>query len=186
MVRNEGVAMMYNDIRDVAVSSTEDAAAVNPSYSCCTFRGSVVALDIGSGRTLWKSYTVLEEPQPTRKNSAGIQEFGPAGAAISSSPTIDAKRNVLYVATGGAANGIEQSLTDAVVAFDLADGKLHWVKQLARPDAGTAGAGFTSSPVLRTLATGNEVLLAGQKTGNVFVPVSPHAGQNPWDGERRA
>ena len=85
---------------------------------------------------------MLEEPQPTRKNSAGVQEFGPAGAAISSSPTIDAKRDVLYVATGRSTTGIEQSLTDAIVAFDLNDGKLRWVKQLVRPEGGTAGAVF--------------------------------------------
>jgi polyvinyl alcohol dehydrogenase (cytochrome) len=180
MARVVGAPALYNERLYVAVSSTEDAAAANPSYGCCTFRGSVVALDIGSGRTLWKSYTVLEEPQPTRKNSAGIQEFGPAGAAISSSPTIDNKRNVLYVATGGGANGIEQSLTDAVVAFDLADGKLSWVKQLVRPDAGALGAGFSSSPVLRTLATGNQVLLEGQRSGVVYGLDPDHGGNVLW------
>jgi polyvinyl alcohol dehydrogenase (cytochrome) len=180
MARIVGAPTLYNDRLYVAVSSTEDAAAVNPNYNCCTFRGSVVALDIASGRIVWKSYTVLEEPQPTRKSSTGIQEFGPAGAAISSSPTVDVKRNVLYVATGGAAHGIEQSLTDAVVAFDLADGKLRWVKQLARPDAGTAGAGFSSSPVLRTLATGNQVLLEGKKSGVVYGLDPDHGGNILW------
>jgi polyvinyl alcohol dehydrogenase (cytochrome) len=180
MARIVGAPTLYNDRLYVAVASTEDAAAQNPSYSCCTFRGSVVALDIGSGRTVWRSYTVLEEPQPTRKNSAGIQEFGPAGAAITSSPTIDGKRNVLYVATGGSATGVEQSLTDAVVAFDLADGKLRWVKQLVRPDAGTGRAGFWSSPVLRTLAAGNQVLLAGQKSGVVYGLDPDHGGNVLW------
>src|SRR4030088_1302018 len=140
-----GAPTLYNDRLYVAVSSTEETAAANPSYSCCTFRGSVAALDIGSGRTVWKSYTVLEEPQPTRKNSTGIQEFGPAGAAITSSPTIDDKRHVLYVATGGSATGVEQSLTDAIVALDSVDGKLRWVKQLVRQEAGTGLAGFSSS-----------------------------------------
>src|SRR5882672_11680615 len=93
MARIVGAPTLYNERLYVAVSSTEEAAAVNPSYSCCTF---------------------LEEPQPTRKNGAGIQEFGPAGAAISSSPTVDDKRKVLYVTTGGSATGVEQSLTDAV------------------------------------------------------------------------
>jgi polyvinyl alcohol dehydrogenase (cytochrome) len=175
-----GAPTLYNDRLYVAVSSTEESAAANPGYSCCTFRGSVVAIDIAGGRIVWKSYTVLQEPQPTRKNSAGIQEFGPAGAAISSSPTIDPKRNVLYVATSGAANGIEQSLTDAVVAFDVADGKLRWVKQLVPPDAGTAGAGFSSSPVLRTLATGNQVLLQGQKSGVVYGLDPDHGGDILW------
>jgi polyvinyl alcohol dehydrogenase (cytochrome) len=180
MARIVGAPTLYNGRLYVAVSSTEDAAAANPSYSCCTFRGSVAALDIGSGRIVWKSYTVLEEPQPTRKNSAGIQEFGPAGAAITSSPTVDAKRNVLYVATGGSATGVEQSLTDAVVAFDVADGKLRWVKQLVRPDAGPGGAGFSSPPVLRTLATGNQVLFAGQKSGVVYGLDPDHGGEILW------
>jgi len=180
LARIVGAPTLYGDHLYVAVSSTEDGAAANPSYSCCTFRGSVVALDIAGGRTLWKSYTVLEEPQPTRKNSAGIQEFGPAGAAISSAPTIDAKRNVVYVATAGSPTGMEQSLTDAVVAFDLADGKLRWVKQLLRSDAGTAGAGFLASPILRTLATGNQVLLAGQKSGVVYGLDPDHGGDILW------
>src|SRR5580700_3134073 len=180
LARIVGAPTLYGDHLYVAVSSTEDTAAADPSYSCCSFRGSVVALDIAGGRTLWKSYTVLEEPQPTRRNNAGIQEFGPAGAAVSSPPTIDAKRNVVYVGTGSSPTGLEQSLTDAVVAFDLADGKLRWVKQLVRPDAGPAGAGFSSSPVLRTLATGNQVLLAGQKSGIVYGLDPDHGGEILW------
>jgi polyvinyl alcohol dehydrogenase (cytochrome) len=178
-----GAPTLYNDRLYVTVASSEDSAAANPSYSCCTFRGSVAALDIANGRMVWKSYTVLGEPVPTRKNSAGIQEFGPAGAAVSSSPTIDAKRNVLYVATGSSATGIEQSLTDAVAAFALEDGKLRWVKQLSRPDAGTFGSGFTSSPVLRTLATGNQVLLAGQRSGMVYSLDPDRGGETLWQAK---
>jgi polyvinyl alcohol dehydrogenase (cytochrome) len=180
LARIVGAPALYGDRLYVTVSSTEDSAAASPGYGCCTFRGSVVALDIAGGRTLWKSYTVLEEPQPTRKNSAGIQEFGPAGAAVSSAPTIDAKRGVLYVATGSSPTGLEQSLTDAVASFDLADGKLRWVKQLLRPDAGAGGAGFSSSPVLRTLATGNQVLLAGQRSGVVYGLDPDHGGDILW------
>jgi polyvinyl alcohol dehydrogenase (cytochrome) len=171
---------LYNDRLYVAMTSTEDSAAANPGYGCCTFRGSVAALDIAGGRLAWKSYTVLEEPVPTRKNTAGIQEFGPAGAAIASTPTLDTKRNVLYVATGGSPNGIEQSLTDAVVAFDLDNGKLRWVKQLSRSDVGAFGSGFVSPPILRTLTTGNQVLLAGQKSGMVYGLDPDHGGDTLW------
>src|SRR5271163_3482003 len=132
LARIVGAPTLFNDRLYVATASTEDEMAGNPGYGCCTFRGSVAALDIGSGRIVWKSYTVLEEPQPTRKSSAGVQEFAPAGAAIYSSPTIDPKRNVLYVATGASTTSLEQSLTDAVAAFNLSDGKLRWVKQLSR------------------------------------------------------
>jgi len=171
---------LYNDRLYVAMSSTEDSAAANPSYSCCTFRGSVAALDIAGGKLAWKSYTVLEEPVPTRKNTAGIQEFGPAGAAVASTPTLDTKRNVLYVATGSSPSGIEQSLTDAVLALDLETGKLRWVKQLSRSDVGTVGSGFVSPPVLRTLATGNQVLLAGQKSGMVYGLDPDRGGDTLW------
>src|SRR5580658_1981911 len=180
MARIVGAPTLNNDRLYVAVSSTEDAAAADPGYGCCTFRGSVAALDIAGGRMVWKSYTVLEAPAPTRKNGAGVQEFGPAGAGISSSPTLDTQRNVLYVATGGSPTGIEQSLTDAVVAFNLDDGKLRWVKQLSRTDAGTFGSGFSSSPVLRTLATGNQVLLAGQNSGVVYGLDPDHGGDTLW------
>ncbi len=179
LARIVAAPVLFEDHLYVAVASTEDAAAVNPSYSCCTFRGSVASLDIATGKIVWKSYTVLEEPQPTRKNSAGIQEFGPAGAAIYSSPTIDGPRHVLYVATGGSGSGQEQSLTDAVAAFGLADGKLRWVKQLTRPDA-AGGAGFSSSPVLRTLASGNQILFAGQKSGTVYGLDPDHGGEILW------
>lgn len=170
---------LYNDRLYVAVGSNEQSNAADPGYSCCSFRGSVAAVDISSGRLLWKSYTVLEEAQPTSKNSAGVQEFGPAGAAIDSSPTIDPKRGVLYVGTGRSTSGVELSLTDAVVAFDLNDGKLRWVKQLTVKGHG-AVSGFTSPPILRTLASGNEILLAGQNSGTVYALDPDHGGDILW------
>jgi polyvinyl alcohol dehydrogenase (cytochrome) len=176
-----GSPTLYNDRLYVAVGSNEDSNTANPNYSCCTFRGSVAALDIASGRVLWKSYTVLEEPQPTHKNSAGVQEWGPAGAAIASSPTIDAKRGVLYVGTGRSTTGIEQSLTDSIAAFGLNDGKLRWVKQLNVPGRPGSSA-FTSSPVLRTLASGNEVILAAQHSGVVYGLDPDHGGEILWQG----
>ena len=174
-----GAPTLYQERLYVAVGSKEDKNSANPNYSCCTFRGSISSIDIASGRVLWKSYTVLEEPQPTRKNSAGVQEFGPAGAAIASSPTIDPKRGVLYVGTGPSTTGVEQSLTDAVAAFALSDGKLRWVKQLNVMGQPAAGS-FTSPPVLRTLASGNEVILAGQISGVVYGLDPDHGGEILW------
>jgi polyvinyl alcohol dehydrogenase (cytochrome) len=166
----------------VAVGSNEDSSSANPDYSCCTFRGSVAALDIANGHILWKSYTVLEEPQPTHKNSAGVQQFGPAGAAIASPPTLDAKRGVLYVGTGRSTTGLELSLTDAIAAFGLNDGKLRWVKQLM-VQGRTASSGFTSPPILRTLASGNEVILAGQVSGEVYALDPDHGGEILWQSK---
>jgi polyvinyl alcohol dehydrogenase (cytochrome) len=170
---------LYNNRLYVSVASTEEAMAATPGYACCTFRGSVAALDVATGKTLWKSFTVLEEPQPTRKTSTGVQEFAPAGAAVVDAPTIDPKRNVLYVGTLGSTTSVEQSLTDAVVAFDLNDGKLRWVKQLARTGE-MVSSGFSSSPLLRTLASGNQVILAGQRSGVMYSLDPDHGGAILW------
>ena len=61
----------------------------NPSYQCCTFRGSLVALDAASGKQIWKSYTISEPAKPTGKSAAGTPKWGPSGVALWSSPTVD-------------------------------------------------------------------------------------------------
>ena len=50
-------------------------------------------------RKIWRTYTT-PEPKPTKVGSTGVQYYGPSGATIWSSPTIDLKRKLLYVATG--------------------------------------------------------------------------------------
>ena len=79
--------------------SRKDPGAM-PTYECCTFIGSVVALDAADGSQVWKTRTIQEEPRPTVRNSIGTQLWGPSGAAIWSAPTLDPARNRLYVATG--------------------------------------------------------------------------------------
>jgi len=179
LARIVGSPTLYNNRVYVSVASTEEAMAATPGYACCTFRGSVAALDVATGKILWKSFTVLEEPQPTRKSVTGVQEFAPAGAAVVDAPTIDPKRNVLYVGTLGSTTSVEQSLTDAVVAFDLNDGKLRWVKQLARTGE-MVSSGFSASPLLRTLASGNQVILAGQRSGVMYSLDPDHGGEILW------
>ena len=174
-----GSPTLYKERLYVALGSDEDKKSADPSYPCCTFRGSVAALDIASGRLLWKTYTVLEEPRPTHKNSAGVQEFGPAGAAVASPPTIDPKRGVLYVGTGRSTTALELSLTDSIAAFDLNDGKLRWVKQL-RVMGAPASSAFTSPPVLRTLSSGNDIILAAQTSGVVYGLDPDHGGEILW------
>ncbi len=179
LARINGAPTLYNDRLYVSMSSTEDVQAAIPGYACCTFRGSVAALDVASGKVLWKSFTVLEEPAPTRKSAQGVQEFAPAGAAVATAPTIDAKRRLLYVGTGPSMTSVEQSLTDAIAAFDLEDGRLRWVKQLTRTGELPLSS-FLSSPVLRTLSTGNQIILAGQKSGVVYGLDPDHGGEILW------
>ena len=93
--RLTGSPVLHRGRLYVPVSSSEEGAGSLPDYECCKFRGSVVALDAATGRQIWKSYTIPEEPKPFRKNSVGTQLWGPSGGAIWSSPVVDESRNAL-------------------------------------------------------------------------------------------
>jgi polyvinyl alcohol dehydrogenase (cytochrome) len=179
LARIVGAPTLYHDRIYVAVSSSEQTAALDSTYACCTFRGSVVALDLATGHVVWKTFVIPDEPQPVHKTPAGGQETGPAGAAVSAAPTLDPKRNLLYVGTGASLTEINQPLTDAVVALDLTDGQMRWAKQFSRHQLAGA-ADFSSSPILRTLADGKQIILAGQKSGTVYALDPDHGGEVLW------
>jgi polyvinyl alcohol dehydrogenase (cytochrome) len=166
----------------VPVSSLEEAARGARTYECCTFRGKVVAYDAATGQEVWRSFTIDQEPRPTKKNANGVQEWAPAGGAVWNSPTIDAKRGVLYVGTGNSYTAPAPNTTDAVYAFDLKSGLRRWVKQVTPNDAWIGGCNgpnrspdcpeengpdydFGQSPILHDLPDGRSLLLIGQKSG---------------------
>jgi polyvinyl alcohol dehydrogenase (cytochrome) len=175
----------------VPVSSAEEAIAVSDTHECCRFRGEVVALDAASGKPKWRTF-VTDPPQPTRKNSKGVQMYGPAGGAIWSAPTIDAKRGVLYVATGDSYTDTPAPMTDAIVAIDLATGAVRWSRQMTQSDNYIIGCGprggvancptplgpdhdFGASPILKTLPGGKQLIVVGQKSSQVY-GLDPDAG----------
>ena len=110
IARITGSPTLYADRLYVPVSSLEEASGGNPQYECCTFRGSVVALDARTGNVVWKTHA-LGEPRPMGKTAAGVQIFGPSGAAIWNAPTVDAKRRTVYAATGNQYTGPEREQT---------------------------------------------------------------------------
>ena len=75
-----------------------------PHYPCCTFRGSVVALDAATGRQIWKAYTIPEPPHPTGQELARRTTLGPgAGGGVWSAPdhrTHSVTRSMWAPATG--------------------------------------------------------------------------------------
>src|SRR5262249_34488273 len=127
--RVTGAPAFYEGKIYVPVSSIEEALAQSPQYQCCKFRGSVVALDGATGQQIWKAYTVS---RPTISRKTG--KFGPAGAAVWSSPTIDAQRKLIYVATGDSYTDSEIPTSDAVIAFDVATGRMAWSSQVTQKD----------------------------------------------------
>jgi polyvinyl alcohol dehydrogenase (cytochrome) len=176
----------------VPVASGEEGAGGNPKYECCTSRGSVVALDGATGKQVWKTYTIPDTPKPTTKNDAGTQLWGPSGAGVWNSPTIDPRRRALYVGTGNAYSAPAATTTDAIVAMDLDSGKILWSVQGTSNDVWLAAClgntalncgpdqDFGSPPISRTLQDGTSLLIAGQKSGNVWAYDPDKKGSVVW------
>src|SRR5262245_7051971 len=184
--RLTGAPLAYQGSVYIPVASWEESRTTNPEYPCCTFRGSVVALRIKDGSQIWKTYTIAEKPKQTGKN-----EWGPSGAGIWSAPTLDAKRGVLYVSTGDNYSTPATPLSDAVLALELATGKIVWSKQTTPGDVWNTlcstkdncpGPDFDygASVILEKLDNGRDVLLAGQKSGVVYALDPDRKGEILW------
>ena len=179
-----GAPKLYDGRLYVGVrSGGEEMAAGDPKYPCCSFRGSLAALDAATGKLVWKTFTVTDPAKETKKSSAGTELFGPSGAGIWSSPTIDTKRHVVYAGTGNNYSDPPTNTSDAVIAFDLASGSMLWSKQLTEdawniscsqpgkpscPEKPDRDVDVGNSPILRTLPDGKDILVVGQKSGVVF------------------
>ena len=191
-----GAPTLYEGRLYVPVSSREEAAGSSLNYPCCTFRGSIVALDAATGRQIWKTYAIADPPTRSRKNSAGTQLWTGAGAAIWHAPTIDPRNRAVYVATGDGYTEPAARTTDAVMAIHMDTGKVLWSVQDFENDAWLTGCGrqatencpkdlgpdfdFGASPMLLTLPDGRRLLLAGQKSGQVFAHDPDRQGALVW------
>jgi polyvinyl alcohol dehydrogenase (cytochrome) len=195
--RITGSPVLYRDRIYVPVSSFEETAGRDAKYECCKFRGSIVALNAYTGKVLWKSFTVQEEPRPFKKNSSGTQMYGPAGGAIWSAPTLDLKRKLIYVGSGNSYTDAPTTHSDAIIAMDMDTGKIKWANQVTPKDNFLVGcrqpgvgncpeeAGpdydFGSSPILRTLPSGKQVILGGQKSGVIYALDPDDNGKKLWE-----
>jgi polyvinyl alcohol dehydrogenase (cytochrome) len=194
--RITGSPLLVGEGLYVPFSSGEEGAAADPNYPCCTFRGSLVALNSASGQQIWKAYTIAQEPMPTRKSPQGVQYFGPSGAALWSSPTLDRKRHIIYVATGNNYADPPTKTSDAVIALDLESGKRLWSRQFTPDDLWNAGCvaekkdncpdphgddyDFGAPPMLIRLAHRKDILLLAQKSGIVYALDPARRGALLW------
>jgi len=193
-----GTPVLHGSRLYVPVSSLEVVPAANPEYACCTFRGSVVALDVADGRQLWKNYSIPEAPKAVGKNRAGTEILAPSGAPFWNSPAIDAKRNRLYVGSGENYSSPADANSDAIIAFDMQSGEKLWVSQQTEGDAWNTAClseftsddancpaengpdyDFGASPMVLTLASGRDVVVGGQKSGAVMA-IDPESGETLW------
>lgn len=189
-------ATIHDGVVYVGVASQEEAYSASGSYPCCTFRGSIAALDLHTGAIRWHTYTAPE----------GF----PGNAVWGSSPAIDVKRGALYIATGNNYDVPDDVLAcvdaagspdaraaclpadnhfDSILALDMQTGAIRWATRAIDFDAWTVGcipffgdgvncpepAGpdydFGQAPALFTVKAGGkrrDVVGAGQKSGQYW------------------
>ena len=194
-----GTPVVSGDQLFVPLTSGEEPAARQPGYRCCSFRGSLVGLDLATGKTQWKTFVITEPLHDTHKNAAGVMMQGPAGGAIWSAPTADAKRGLVYVATGDSYTDEPTTGADAIVAIEMKTGKIRWSHQVTEKDNFIMGCengaklpncptpvgpdyDFGASPILFTLASGKQIVLSGQKSGIAY-GMDPDTGKLVWKTE---
>jgi polyvinyl alcohol dehydrogenase (cytochrome) len=197
--KSTGSPTLYNGRLYVPAAGVgEEGQGGSSRYGCCTFRGSVSAVDANTGRVVWKSYTISEEPKPRGTSKDGVQLWGPAGAGVWSSPTVDARRRAIYVTTG---NGYAEPATrtsDAVLALDMETGRVRWVYQPTVNDVFAGGCraenpdnpncppkggpdhDFSMSPVLARRSNGQDVIIVHQKSGMVYALDPDKEGAVVW------
>jgi len=192
--RLTGSFAVHDDVAFIPAASWEETRALDPAYPCCTFRGSVTAVRVRDGSVVWKTYLV-DPPQMTGQTAAGTPTFGPSGAGIWSTPTIDERRGLLYVTTGDNYSHPGTATSDAVVALELATGRIAWAQQTTPNDVynsscGSRGANcpddagpdhdFGSSAMLVPTPSGTDILVAGQKSGVVYAFDPANGGKPLW------
>jgi polyvinyl alcohol dehydrogenase (cytochrome) len=199
-----GAPTLHDGRLYVPMASLEErTGGLSMSYACCTFRGTVTALDANTGKEIWKTYMIPDAPKPMSKSSKGVQHYGPAGGAVWASPTVDPNLHLIYIGTGDSYTEPAPKTTDAVMALDMATGKIVWSVQDTENDAWLSGCGaggsnnpagisencpepigpdfdFGSSMILRTFPDGHRILIAAQKSGMVWAHDPDKMGKLLW------
>ncbi len=190
-----GSPILHGDTLYVPVSSLETGSAEDKSYACCTFRGSVVAFDIATGKRKWQAFTVEKPASVVGKTSAGVDILAPSGAPVWGSPTVDAGRGLLYFGSGENYSSPADGNSDTIFAVDLKTGARRWSRQLIKKDAWNNSCLYkghpncpaergmdtdiASSPLLID-ANGRQLLVAGSKSGDVFALDPDRSGAPLW------
>ncbi|MEO8051193.1 MAG: PQQ-binding-like beta-propeller repeat protein [Acidobacteriota bacterium] len=193
--RLTGSPVEHDGVVYIPAASWEESRSLDAYYICCTFRGSLTALRVGDGSIVWKSFMV-DPPVKTGVTKIGTDTYGPSGAGIWSAATVDAKRGVLYVATGDNYSHPATKTSDAVVALEIKTGKIVWSQQMLPADVYNSSCGdktspncphdsgpdhdFGSSALLVHTPEGKEMLLAGQKSGMVYALDPAQQGKILW------
>lgn len=187
----------------VGVSSSEEGLATNPAYPCCSFRGSIVALDLHTGKIKWQTFTMPDnQGLPT----------GYSGGAVWQPFAIDQQRRTLYAGTGNnyevpqsvkdclaTATGSAASACfaaddyfDTALALDLDTGRVKWATRVQGEDVWTVACLTNPNPVACPEPSSPDYDLGGsgpnllpglvgfgQKSG-IYWALDPDSGKILW------
>ena len=190
-----GSFAVHDGVAFVPAASWEETRSIDPAYPCCTFRGSVTAVRVRDGSVVWKTYLV-DAPQRTGKTAVGHADVRPVGRGrLVDADRSTSGRGLLYVTTGDNYSHPATATSDAVVALELATGRIVWSQQTTPNDVynsscGSRGANcpedagpdydFGSSAMLVRTPNGTDVLVAGQKSGVVYALDPANGGKLLW------
>lgn len=177
------------------VSSWEVFWALNPFYACCTFRGSLVAVDAVTGKIRWRSYVIEQEAEVVKSRWLLPDYLGPSGAPVWSQPTLDVERRRVYVGTGENYSAPATDTSDAILAFDMDSGEMIWKQQFLAGDIWNISCEFPlhvncpveagedldfGAPPILVSDGDKDIILAGQKSGQVFALDPDKGGELLW------
>ncbi len=191
-------AAFYDGKLYIPLAGTETLTGANLDNECCKSRGTVVAVNANTGKVLWRTQSVQEPLRALGENSKGKQQWGPAGASVWNTPTVDAKRKLIYVGTGNSFGRVASAYSDSIIALRMDDGKVAWHHQEFAGDSfmngcraqnakdtncpETLGPDYDfggSSAILQTVG-GKDILVAAGK-GGVAIGLDPDAeGKLVW------
>ena len=169
----------------VPVASQEIGLAMVPFLGCCHTAGGLGALDSQSGATRWYRRTIEQPAKVTGRRWLVVKQRGPSGAPAWGAPAFDEKRNFVYFGTGQNYSHPTTETSDAIFAVEADTGAVRWIMQATSGDAynmacnlmGTAHPNcpgpvgpdldFGAPPILATMEVGDDLVLAGQKSGDI-------------------
>src|SRR3569833_3166162 len=180
----------------VPLSSLEIGLVVNPFYVCCTTSGGMAAVDTGDGRTLWHRRSIPVLPTVVGHHWLFVEEWAPSGAPVWGPPTLDAASGTLFFGTGQNYSRPTTTTSDSIFAVNARDGSVRWVHQFHRDDAYNVACDLSSGhpncpkplgpdldfgapPILAHTVDGRTLLLAGEKSGQVYA-LDPKDGHVVW------
>jgi len=190
-----GTPALHDGRLYVPVSSLEVALAVDPKYECCKATGAVAAYDAATGELLWKTPTIAQPAVVQSQNRSGTDMYGPSGATVWNTPTIDTGRAQLYVGTGENMSSPATSTSDAILALDLATGAVKWSYQGTANDVWNTACDtatddscppekgpdfdFGAGTLLFSSPGARDLVIGGQKSGDVHA-LDPDTGALVW------